>query len=138
VNFEFEFRNVQSKTTASGCFGKLFCNNEPLCDIEEWLFRSCAVFGMSGFSTNYHNILWTPELVEALILWFADNKGAQGGYPWREILFCLTCYQADEMSALVKSPHVKLIDKFTNKAHSGTPMRLYRLSVDKDFKHHEK
>jgi hypothetical protein len=90
---------------------------------------------MAGMTDYYHpSVPWTTELVDALIEWFKTVKGAEGGWAWREALFCITAYQRDCLQGLVKHPNVKLIDRFTNKAHGDTPMYLYRLSVDKDFK----
>jgi hypothetical protein len=103
--------------------------------MEEWLFHSCAVHGMAGMTDYYHpSVPWTTELVDALIHWFKEVKGAQGGWAWREVLFCVTAYQRDHLKGLVTHPNTKLLDVFTNKAHGGAKMHLYRLSVDKDFK----
>jgi hypothetical protein len=134
VTFKFEFKDVKSKTNQSGCFSVLTCNGEELCNMEEWMFRSCAVHGMSSFSSYYYNTGWTTELVDALIEWFKTVKGAEGGWAWREALFCVTDKQQYYLTGLIKHPNVKLIDRFTNKAHGNTPMFLYRLSVEKDFK----
>jgi hypothetical protein len=135
VTFKFEFVEGKKKSNYSGCFSKLMCNGEPLCNMEEWLFQSCAVHGMSGMTDHYHpSVPWTTKLVDALLEWFKEVKGAQGGWPWREVLFCITAHQRDQLQGLVKHPNVKLIDRFTNKAHGGAIMYLYRLSVEKDFK----
>jgi hypothetical protein len=138
VTFKFEFKDVKSKTHQSGCFSVLTCNGEELCNMEEWMFRSCAVHGLSGFDYHYHELAWSVELVDALIEWFKTVKGAEGGWAWREVLFCITKYQRNGLKGLIEHPNVKLIDRFTNKAHGNTPMYLYRLSVDKDFKHANK
>jgi hypothetical protein len=135
VTFEFTFEDVRSKTQGSGCFSVLKCNGQSLCNMEEWLFRSCAVHGLSNFSVYYHpDVPWSTELVDALIEWFKTMKGAEGGWAWREALFCVTEYQRGPLLALIEHSNVKLIDRFTNKAHGDTPMFLYRLSVEKDFK----
>jgi hypothetical protein len=136
VTFKFEFSDVKGKTNQSGCFSVLLCNGERLCRMEEWLFHSCAVHGMAGMTDYYHpSVPWTTELVDALIHWFKEVNGAQGGWAWREALFCITKHQREYLKGLIEHPNVKLIDRFTNKAHGDTPMYLYRLSVDKDFKH---
>jgi hypothetical protein len=136
VSFEFEFQDVKGKQSSSGCIGSLYCNGQQMCRIEEWMFRSCAVHGFNDFTT--WGVEWTRPMVTAMLKWFQEVKGAQGGWPWREVLFCITPSQKESLSGLVKHPNVKLIDTFTNKAHGDNLMHLYRLSVDKDFKHHEK
>jgi hypothetical protein len=132
VTFKFEFREVRGKLNTSGCTGKLLCDGERLCDIEEWMFRSCAVHGFNNF--DWASTSWTTVKIDALLVWFQEVKGAQGGWPWREVLFCITPSQKNQLQALIKHPNVKLIDRFTNKAHGDNLMHLYRLSVEKDFK----
>jgi hypothetical protein len=143
VTFEFKFKYVRKKSQGSGCKGQLWCGDIILCQIEEWLFASCAVHGFSELNIynprSYDDPLWSTKLVNALVVWLGETKtGAQGSWPWREALFCITPNQKYHLTALVKHPNVKLIDTFTNKAHGGNLMHLYRLSVDKDFKHANK
>jgi hypothetical protein len=129
----FDFRKVRSKTDQGGHFAELYYGEGRLCKVETWLFASCAVH---GFKYMIGLVPWTTKLIDDLIVWLQTDEAkeqVENGWPFREVLFCITQGQQTFCKALINHSNVKQIDTFTNKAHGGTRMFLYRLSIAKDF-----
>ena len=117
----------------SGCFCILKDGDEHVCDVEEWAFRSCAVFIFQGLTIQ--SDWWSSENIDRLVAYLPDMR-------------CQSCYCPAEVYLLVSSgkgqssllgvlrthPNIKEVDHFTNKAHGPNTVHLFRISAAKDFK----
>ncbi len=114
-------------------------DGEYLIQYQYWAFRSCASACLMNFTTSpvWSDTVKFNEFVEFLRKEVPVKGGSLSGYNAKEfyMLFSrsMTSYSSDYYEAILKSPLVKKIDTYANKAHGGALVSLYRLSLAKDF-----
>jgi hypothetical protein len=106
--------------------------NSSICSIHTWAFSSCACFSLQGFNL-YH--AFTKEQAEEFFKYLSSMTPPTNWQPG-EIYFLLTHEQSRDsyLRELVAHPCVRQVDSFTNKAHGGKLMCLFRYSKNSDFK----
>lgn len=127
-----------TKVPSLGGYGAYPINAEGklLCYYEAWAFKSCGAAALVGFNQSYPT--WDgwndTAKVEALVE-FLRNNIPLGTHNAQEFYFLLSSSQMESgnFSALVSSEYVKQVDSYKKKPYGGTPLYLYRLSVQKDF-----
>lgn len=120
---------------SSGSVGKICFKREEglkkhLCFLNTWAFSSCAAFSIQNFA----NCKLSIEEVDALFE-FLNSRECSTCWSPQEVYFLLSPNQVinEQGQALSNHPNVKKVDTFTNKAHGGNKMSLFRYSLDKDF-----
>jgi hypothetical protein len=116
-------------------------DDNPICQYHYWAFASCAVATLEGFKfygyirtedrktvTNFHLM---EEHHDALFKWLKTHS--PGGYNACEYLMVLSQSQIRCLPKTLAHPCVKQVDQWTNKAHDGNMLHLYRISLEQDF-----
>ena len=119
---------------------QLFDNGSPIATYVYWAFSGCG----SAILTNLGNCwgeaaakqhFWNDKKkLNALVKWLKNNQPTEGHNA--EEFYILLSEGQDEsggFEAFKKHPNVKLVDKYKKKPYGGTPLYLYRLSLQKDF-----
>lgn len=127
-----------TKIPSVGGYGAypLLVGGKVICIYEAWAYKSCGCAGLSGFNQSYPT--WDgwkdPTKVQALVEFLKEND-PHGVHNAQEFYFLLSYSQVDtgNFEALIESEHVKPVDSYKKKPYGGTPLYLYRLSVQKDF-----
>jgi hypothetical protein len=126
-----------------GCMRTLCFGGRPICDYIHWGFACCGLDIMQNFK-SYHYQHGVPDFanktncdilnenVEELVKFIWDNS--LDTWKAREVYMLLSSTQINQLHQFLQDPHIKLLDKFTNKAHGPCDMHLYRLSTGSDFK----
>jgi hypothetical protein len=133
------FRAVQKAANlgGSGHTYDLFYGDKstPVCTFITWGFRSCAAAIIQNFNIFYYGNPWTDEMVADLLKLMADKEKQLGTYTSQEAYFLLGVaqYSSASFSKLINHPNVRQIDLYTNKAHDGNKVKLYRISVENDY-----
>lgn len=102
---------------------------QPICKVQSWLMSSCAAMSIQDIV----NVYGLGE-VDTLFSYLCQEQWDDLWNP-NEIYFLLTGRQtAGGVGALLtKHPNVRKVDSFSNKAHGGATMNLYRYSKANDF-----
>lgn len=129
----------QGKATGQcyGEIGEIFLTRSGgpklhLCFLNTWAFFSCAAFSVQEFA----NCGLSKEETNAFFD-FLNSGVCDTSWSPKEIYFLLSEYQVSLQQGqnLSIHPNVKKVDTFTNKAHSGNYVSLFRHSLAKDFVH---
>lgn len=121
----------------------LTVNGNAFCYYGAWAYSSCAAATLCGFGRFYqiHNFLSEKKNVDALIE-FLDKHimNAGGAYIPHEVYVLLSGTQTKSpaFKGFLEHPCVRQIDAYKNKAHDSSGVNLFRLSIQKDFKFHDK
>jgi hypothetical protein len=107
----------------------------PRCQFITWGFRSCAAAIIQNFGGGFYSNPWTDEMVEDLLKLMTDKEKQLGTYTSREAYFLLGVAQHSSatFSKLIKHPNVRQLDLYSNKAHDGNKVKLFRISVENDY-----
>ncbi len=115
-----------------GISGSILWEGDELCVVHTWAFSSCACYALQSFKNYCHT--FTKESAEQFFHLLNTNEPSSGWLP-EEMYFLLTSTQSNSgtFKQLVNRPCVKQVDSFTNKAHGGAIMGLFRYSLANDF-----
>lgn len=115
----------------SGVNGRILLENgDDFCSVHTWGFASCACYTLQGFH-GYTSL--SEKEADEFFKFLCEEKPPSGWLP-TEMYFLLTPPQVATQIALVTHPNVRKVDSFTNKAHGGRLLSLYRYSKQMDFK----
>lgn len=112
---------------------KIYADAQCVCFYTSGALNSCALGGLSGFrSADFRGKFFTEtKNIDALASFLdvrADNCNA-----WNPKEFIFVLGPSFRPLALVEHPLVKEVDAWKNKSHDGWVVRMYRLSLKKDF-----
>ncbi|MFZ2190115.1 MAG: hypothetical protein WAV48_05005 [Candidatus Magasanikiibacteriota bacterium] len=134
--FSVEWQGVANGHNC-GEIGEIFFTraNGPklhLCFLNTWALASCAAFSVQEFA----NCGLSKEDTNAFFD-FLNSEECDRSWSPKEIYFLLSDSQGSLFQGrnLSTHPNVKKVDTFTNKAHSGNYVSLFRYSLAKDFIH---
>ena len=128
----YELLDRKALPGGSGSFCNIRYKKASLCTVHTWGFGSCAVMTLQSWRMPYEK----PDVQEFLkFLETVDNPN------WKpmEAYFLITTsqfsgqYPNTFLRDLVKDPTIKLIDRFSNKAHGSNDLNLFRWSKARDF-----
>jgi hypothetical protein len=115
----------------SSYHANILMDGKFLIHVTSWAWHSCAAGGLDGFSFVP---LWNNrKKVDQLLEWLGTHQ--LSSYNSREYHFLLSSIQKKSKyyDAFIKHPKVRLIDAYSNKAHTGNLVYVYRLSLNEDF-----
>lgn len=116
---------------SSGVNGRILLENgDVFCSVHTWGFSSCACYTLQRFH-NYRSL--SEEEVDKFFKFLCEEEPPSGWLP-TEMYFLLSSSQVVFHTSLVSHPNVRKVDSFTNKAHGGRLLSLYRYSKQMDFK----
>lgn len=115
---------------SSGVSGSISFNERSFCTVHTWGFSSCACYTLQRFSS--YDVLSEQQADDFFTL-LCTEKSPTDWLP-TEMYFLLTPQQVNLHTMLVSHPNVRKVDSFTNKAHGGRLVSLFRYSKQMDFK----
>ncbi len=140
---KFTIVKEDARSPAYGACGycMIYADEKPFLRMEQWTHQSCAIYSLMQFGTGTSSVVFNDKkLTDEFIEWLGEGSWKKDThsitYNAHEYLFTLSGDTwGDPYPALLKHPCVKNIDHWSNKAHGGHRINLYRLSIKKDFKH---
>ena len=116
----------------------LLCGDQMIATYVSWAFCGCGSAILTNLGNHYGDspdFFWNnKEKIDALVDSLSKNKpnvehNAEEFY----MLLSESQFNYGGFGAFKEHPNVGLVDKYKKKPYDGTPLYLYRLSIQKDF-----